>query len=61
LGAAVSDFLSGRKKTLNITLTPVSPAGVPLLRLMAQLEGVKDPLQLGAALNGLVQVTGSAQ
>jgi hypothetical protein len=61
LGAAISDFVAGRKKTLNITLTPISSAGVPLMRLMAQLEGVDNPLQLGPALNGLVTVTGSAE
>jgi hypothetical protein len=61
LGAAISEFVSGSKKTLTITLTSKAPAGVPVMVLMGSLQQADDPTKLGPMLTGLVDITGSAR
>jgi hypothetical protein len=61
LGAAMSDFVSGSKKTLSITITAKNPAGVPLMQFVSQLGRADDPMALGPLLASLVDVTGSAR
>lgn len=60
LGAAVSDFVGGKKKALTINLAAKSAAGVPLMQLMAVTQQAQDPMQLGPILTGLLDITGSA-
>lgn len=61
LGAALSGFISGQKKSLSITLTSKAPQGVPLMQFLAQVQAVDDPMKLGPVLSTMVDITGSAQ
>lgn len=54
LGAAISSFISGTAKALNITITPKDPNGVALPQLM---QASNDP----TALLSVVDITGKAE
>jgi len=54
LGAALGDFVTGRKGAVTITITSKDPNGIPLPLFMAAQE---DP----SILTGQIDVTGVAQ